>query len=291
MKKKSLYLILNIRYKTSFLYYIAMLFYGLLIINLYGKEDIGLKNGVIIIGCFFIALICIMAKSETLLKYADPLNFKNRKRYIIIFFSEISEILVAYWLAINKSQRYFYSIIYYLYITSILILCIYIHRKIRTDYNKLKSKLKLKLVINQYLNYLEQNKYNLDEINDKFKNFIKFTVYIIVLSVVYKYTLHSWILTIIFMFMNFYMLWKFHWEGIEKLIKYAHLYFVIICLISTCGILLLKLIYDKIINLLIFVGRDEQEYFMVLVLFYFPIMYYGSKVSIKYINSNCGWIE
>lgn len=83
----------------SIVYCIVMLFYRALIINLYGLEDIGLINGLIIIILFLIVLFCIMVKSETLLKYGDPLNINNKKRYVIMFINEGSAIVVAYLLA------------------------------------------------------------------------------------------------------------------------------------------------------------------------------------------------
>lgn len=146
-------------------------------------------------------------------------------------------------------------------------------------------------MIEQFLNNVNNVKKNIDNVNELFKNFIKYMVYLFALTFVYKYTLYYWLLTGVFVVGNIYVLWKLHWKGIEKLVKYNYLYFIITCFISTGGILLLKLNYDSIINLSILFGRDEQEYLMSLVLFNLPLSYYGSKVSVIYSNTNCEWVE
>ncbi len=55
--------------------------------------------------------------------------------------------------------------------------------------------------------------------------------------------------------------------------------------------LILKLIYDKAIVLSIFQNRDEQEYLMILVLFFLPLIYYGNKLSMAYMNKKNEWVE
>ena len=93
------------------------------------------------------------------------------------------------------------------------------------------------------------------------------------------------------MVFNIFVLWKLHWIGIKELVKSKYVYFAVVSVISSLGIVLLKLIYDKAIVLSIFQDRDEQEYLMILVLFFLPLIYYGNKLSMAYMNKKNEWVE
>lgn len=289
MKKKSISLTLNIRYWSSVIYYFCMMCYGIMIITFYGTEDIGIVYGLLTIFSFIIALLCIMVKTETLLSYADPININNRRRYSIILLIESTEIIMAFVVANSPAKSYAYVIGYCAYVTLIFLISKNIHAQIISDYQEIKSNSKFNDIMDCYLSAV---KCDMDiNINVLFGNFIKFMIYIISLVFVYKFTLYNWLFTVIFAILNIYVLWKLHWTGIKNLVKYKYLYFGVVCFISSAGIVLLKLIHDKVIYVSIFKGRDVQEYLMILVLFFLPLIYYGSKISVIYINKSSKWVE
>ena len=112
-----------------------------------------------------------------------------------------------------------------------------------------------------------------------YKRFIYFFAYSVFLIFVYKYTLLRWEITVIFMSLNIIVLKKLFWEGCKDLYHYYQRYFICICLVSSLGIILMKLIHDHTIDLPIFYNRDEQEFLMVLMLFYFPLLRLGRDLN------------
>lgn len=291
MKKRSIWLALKIRYWSSIIYYISIMFYGILVINLYDKDHIQMGMGFIILLSYIIALICLLIKAETIMKYCDPLNINNRKKYIVICTLEFSEMVIAAILAQvnNINNNSVLQMSFVVVAVMILICSIYLQKKIIEDYEKIKHSADINEKIKDYLEAISCN--NVTDIDKLFKNFCKFTIYIILLTFIYKYTLYHWILTFMFIFLNVFILWKLHWTGIKELVKSKYSYFIVVCIVSSLGIVLLKLIYDRVIILNIFQNRDEQEYLMVLFLFFLPLSYYGSKLSVIYMNKKNKWVE
>lgn len=265
--------------------------YGILVINLYGREHIKMGMGLMILFSYIIALICLMIKAETIMKYCDPVNINNRKKYIVICTLEFLEMIIAAFFAqVNNINDNISLQVSFAVVTVIILICsVYLHKGIIEDYEKIKHSTVLNKKIKDYSEAIECN--NVENIDELFKNFCKFTIYIILLIFIYKYTLYHWILTCMFIFLNVLILWKLHWTGIKELVKSKYAYFIVVSIVSSLGIVLLKLIYDKVIILNIFQNRDEQEYLMVLVLFFSPLIYYGSKLSVIYMNKKNKWVE
>ncbi len=118
-----------------------------------------------------------------------------------------------------------------------------------------------------------------------YKSFFRFQIYVILLYFIYKVSLMNWITTVIFSFLNCAIIVYFFKNGTKQLVKHYILYLAGVCLVSTVGIVLLKMNYNGVIDLAILKGRDEQEYLMCMVLFYWPITIYGKRlftVNAKY---------
>ena len=111
-----------------------------------------------------------------------------------------------------------------------------------------------------------------------YKNFFRFTIYIILLYFIYKVSLINWLTTVIFSLLNCAVIVYLFLEGSKQLVKHYILYLAGVCFISTVGIVIMKMIYDGLIDLSVFRGRDSQEYLMCMVLFYLPITIYGKRL-------------
>lgn len=291
MKKRSIGLTLKIRYWSSIAYYISILCYGILVVNFYGISNLTGKTGFVILLSYIIALLCLMIKAETFMKYCDPLNIGNRKKYMLICTLEFSEMIIAAVLAqVNNENRKDILQVGFIFISTMILICsIYLHKSIIKNYEEIRGCEILNEKMKYYLEAVQCDK--TVDVDRLFKSFCGFIIYIILLTFIYKYTLKYWISTFVFMAFNIFVLWKLHWSGIKELVKSKYVYFAVVSVISSLGIVLLKLIYDKAIVLSIFQNRDEQEYLMILVLFFLPLIYYGSKLSMAYMNNKNQWVE
>lgn len=287
IKQRSIGITLKTRYWSTIIFYISIIVYGVTAISMYGKTDIGIGYSGLIIVASMIALCSMTVKCETILKYADPLNKDNQKRYIFIILVELLEMLSVYILCVNISEdeRILVAILYFAVVSIIFYFLSQIHKKIYYDYEIAMDN---NLINDLIIEYDLKNNSNVD-IDWYFMRFVYFMLYLLSLIFIYKYTLHSWIFSIAFIILSIFVMWKLHWIGIVKFVKNKKLYFGIISIISSIGIIFLKLVYDGIIALNLFKNRDEYEYLMVLILFYIPIIYYGKRVSEVYIRSKFRW--
>lgn len=287
MKQCSIGITLKLRYASSIVYYISMMLYGVMTISIYGKEDIGLGKGIVIIMSFLLAMLCMMIKSVAVQRYADPLNKLNQRKYTVMVLTELLGLISVYTVStlISDNKRVYGAIIYAAVLTIVTFFILGIHKRIYCEYDKLKKEKKLDELINEY------KVQNNEDIEGYIKKFIYFMLYGVVLSVLYEYTLHSWLLTIVFFIVNIYVLRKLHWEGIVKFVRAKKLYFTLVCFASSIGIVFLKLAYDGYIILSVLQNRDGYEYFMIFVLFYFPIVYYGTRISSVYTRGRCQWVN
>lgn len=289
MKERSLRSTMIVRYEASLVFYISVVIYGAISILLYEKDDMGVVYSGLAVLTSLIAMVSILIKAEGLVKALDPLNKYNHKRYIFIFIIELLEFMAVYYLSVNvpKEKRSFITILFLVITTIITIVIRAIHKSIYNEYERIIKNGEMSKIL---LDYSYVGDTDID-INWYYKRFIYFIIYIVSLIFVYRYTLYHWALTLGFIAINIYVLWKIHWKGIDYFVNKSKLYFAIICIVSTIGIILLKNIYDGNISLELFNNRDEYEYYMVFVLFYMPIAYYGSKVTGLYSKKNCKWVE
>lgn len=285
MKTISIKAMLKLRITFNILFLFSIFFYGFLLINFIDKDEVGLVWGILVIILFCLSLLFLAASLDCIYKGSDPLNSKNRSRYTTILLIEISFFFIIYLISEKKIENK--NIIFILYYVLSFITVMLINKNIFRKYTEIKNKGELDTLISNF---------NMAEFKDiqykKFYNsFIKFFGYIVSLIIIYKYTLTSWIITAIFMLVNIVFIIKLFWEGIKKIIKNSLTYFVIICIVSSLGIILMKAIYSKIITVSLFKNRDSVEYLMVLVLFYLPLTKYGCKLLEINKKTNFLWRE
>ncbi len=289
MKTRSIGSAIKIRYWSSIIFFVSTIMYGMMVIFLYGKPDIGGGYGLLILLTHTISVICVLVKGETILKYADPYNFNSRSKYVYILFVEILEIVVAGCVAqLNvKFPKSFLLVGYILGVVVIFFSINILHLKIIKHYDSLVGTSKVSNMIAMYQDVKQCSEEA--DIEKYFKEFIKFAVYLIMLVFVYKYTLYNWLFTVIFVVVNIYIMRKYLWEGIERIIIRKCIYFGSVVCAASMGILLMKLIFDGVICLEFFEGREAQEYLMVLICFFIPISYYGAKLSVAQSRRKYQW--
>ncbi len=291
MKTRSIGFTLKLRYWSSVIFYINIVCYSMLLIFLNGKSDIGFVYGSFILLTYMVGVFCLLVKGEAILKYSDPYNFANYKKYIYVFVMEAIEMITAGILA-QSNLIYSKEILlggYLIFLTVVFGSIYYLHSKILYEYKRAVQHLEINEILLQY-----KEKKDFETVTDveKYrKDFYYFMGYVVGLIFLYKYTLHSWLITAIFAIFHFYILKRLFWDGINKVIKKSFLYFGMIQFSSAVGIILLKLIFDEVIVLSIFEGRAEQEYLMVLILFFLPIGYYGKKITELYSWKVYTWIK
>lgn len=291
MKTSSIKLTLEIRYWSSIIFFICVCIYGYMLIYLYGNEGIKSRYGVYILLLHTILVLCFMIVSSGVIKYADPINFINQKRYICVVVLEgIQYILAAILAKNNNIVDKQYAAIGYVVISTIIFGAICAcHLKSINQYEIILENEGISRIVSEFEGAVKRGE-DVD-IEKNFKGFIQFMCYMIGMTVFYKYTLHSWILTGLFAILNSYALWKFHWNGIKKMMKYSKCYFGMVVVTATVAIFLLKIVFDGILPVSIMENRDEQEYLMVLVLFFLPLVGYGKRLSAAYSTSKYKWIK
>lgn len=265
---------LKLRRIFDIIFYISILLYGNMLILYYGKLNISLIPKIAIILSFLLMMFILSMTMETLFTTSDPVNKINVTQYRIIFLLRVVEIVITFCFAVainNVKER---ILIYNLIIFAISGVIIALHNMIINRYKNMSEEI-IEEMISVYCSPDERK----IDVEALYKRFIHFFIYCILLIFVYKYTLWRWETTLIFLALNIAVLKRFFWAGCKEL-YYKHVgYFLCICLFSSIGIILMKLVYDQVIMLLIFKNRDEQELWMVFMLFYLPLLRLGKDVD------------
>ncbi len=282
MNSRSIYSTLWARCINCVIFNITIILYGLYLNYCYKINDIGLVAGLIILVSYLVLLICITISIESVMKDADPLSIYNRKKYAVILSMEFMQIIVTYFVIMSENRSVVVAFLFSVLNLIVMYFAININKSIIDTYNSMSDNEILSLIHNFSSSNSTEKKIDTVPL---YKNFFRFTFYIILLYFIYKVSLNNWLTTVIFSLLNCVVIVYLFLEGSKKLVKHYILYLAGVCFISTLGIVLMKLIYDGVIDLSIFKGRDEQEYLMCLVLFYLPITIYGKrlfKVNAKY---------
>ncbi|AEV67514.1 hypothetical protein [Acetivibrio clariflavus] len=240
----------------------------------YGETNINLIYGIVIVFSFLLMLFIISATMDTLFTTSDPINKINITKYRVIFFLRVVEIVITYYFSVNDNKGKEKILIYNFLIFVISGVIITLHNMIINRYKNMSSET-IEEMISIYTSS-DERKIDVEAI---YKKFIYFFAYCMLLIFVYRYTLWRWETTFAFLIINIIVLKKLFWEGCKKLYYKYVAYFFSICFISSIGIVLMKLIYDQLIVLSMFKNRDEQELWMVLMLFYLPLLRLGKDVD------------
>lgn len=289
MKERSIETTLIMRYRYSIIFYVSTVIYGCIAILGYGKSDFGIFYSGVAIIAYLVAMFSILLSAEALIKDSDPINKYNNRKYMVIFCIELLELIAVNIICISipKDEKYSVILIFLFVITITCYAIILIHRLIYSQYEILKNNGEIEAILKKY-NDIGDKEIDIDWY---FKRFLYFLIYLILLSVVYKYILYHWLMVLIFIITNIYVMWKIHWKGIMFFVKHCKVYFGLTCISSTIGIIFLKNIYDGNLIFDLFKNRDEYEFYMVYILFYVPIIYYGKKVSVLYNKKRTRWIK
>ena len=265
---------LKLRRIFDVVFYICILLCGNLLMFYYGKTNINLIYGIVIVFSFLLMLFIISANMDTLFTTSDPINKINITKYRVIFFLRVVEIVITYYFSVNDNKGKEKILIYNFLIFVISGVIITLHNMIINRYKNMSSET-IEEMISIYTSS-DERKIDVEAI---YKKFIYFFAYCMLLIFVYRYTLWRWETTFAFLIINIIVLKKLFWEGCKKLYYKYVAYFFSICFISSIGIVLMKLIYDQLIVLSMFKNRDEQELWMVLMLFYLPLLRLGKDVD------------
>jgi len=265
---------LKLRRIFDVVFYICILLCGNLLMFYYGETNINLIYGIVIVFSFLLMLFIISATMDTLFTTSDPINKINITKYRVIFFLRVVEIVITYYFSVNDNKGKEKILIYNFLILVISGVIITLHNIIINRYKNMSSET-IEEMISIYTSS-DERKIDVEAI---YKKFIYFFAYCMLLIFVYRYTLWRWETTFAFLIINIIVLKKLFWEGCKKLYYKYVAYFFSICFISSIGIVLMKLIYDQLIVLSMFKNRDEQELWMVLMLFYLPLLRLGKDVD------------
>ncbi len=265
---------LKLRRIFDVVFYICILLCGNLLMFYYGETNINLIYGIVIVFSFLLMLFIISATMDTLFTTSDPINKINITKYRVIFFLRVVEIVITYYFSVNDNKGKEKILIYNFLIFVISGVIITLHNMIINRYKNMSSET-IEEMISIYTSS-DERKIDVEAI---YKKFIYFFAYCMLLIFVYRYTLWRWETTFAFLIINIIVLKKLFWEGCKKLYYKYVAYFFSICFISSIGIVLMKLIYDQLIVLSMFKNRDEQELWMVLMLFYLPLLRLGKDVD------------
>lgn len=286
LRNKVLYINITLRLRRllDFIFYIAILLYGNMLMFFYAKENIGLRYGIVMVLSFLIMLFIMSMTMETIFITSDPINHINVMKYRIIFFLKVVGIIITYYFGVITNNEKETVLIYNSLIFVIGGIILGLHNNIINKYGNMSSG-----IIEEMISSYTRSGARETDVNLLWKRFVHFMIYCILQIFIYKYTLWRWEATIAFLIINIILLKRFFWQGCKDLYINYWGYFCSICLFSSIGIILMKLIYDQTIVLSIFRNRDEQELWMVFVLFYLPLMRVGKDLNRIKRNKSYVW--
>ena len=282
MNNRSIYNTLWTRNIDSALFNVIIVVYGLYLNCYYKKSGIGFGAGLVVLVSYVVLMICIMVSLESVMKNADPLSVYNRKKYAVILGMEILQIVITYIFFMSENKSDVKTFLYIGFNLLVMYLVLNINKRIIDTYKSM-SYSEVVSIIHDFSSRKSTEK-KVDTV-PLYKSFFRFQIYVILLYFIYKVSLMNWITTVIFSLINCAVIVYFFKNGTKQLVKHYILYLAGVCLVSTVGIVLLKMNYNGVIDLAILKGRDEQEYLMCMVLFYWPITIYGKrlfKLNAKY---------
>jgi len=286
LSNKVIYINITLKLRRIFdiIFYVSILLYGNMLILFYGKPNIGILYGIGIFLSFLLMLFIIGMTMETLFITSDPINKINVTKYRMIFFLRAVEVIITHCFGVNINNGKENVLIYNLLIFVISGVIITIHNNIINKYKNMSD-----VIIEEMISVYNSSDERVTDVEVIYKKFIHFLVYCILLIFVYKYTLWRWEATLFFLIINIIVMKKFFWKGCKELYHNYLAYFCTICIFSSIGIILMKLVYDQVIVLSVFMNRDEQELWMVLILFYLPILRLGKDIDRRKKNISHVW--
>jgi hypothetical protein len=284
--KKVIYINFTLKLRRFFdiIFYISILLYGNMLMLFYGKPNIGILNGIGIILSFLLMMLIISMTMETLFITSDPINKINVRKYRLMFFLRVVAVIITHCFGVNINYGKENILIYNLLIFVISGIIITIHNNIINKYKNMSD-----AIIEEMISVYNGSDERVTDVEVIYEKFIHFFAYCILLIFVYKYTLWRWEATLLFLIINIIVLKKFFWKGCKELYHNYGAYFCAICISSSVGIILMKLVYEQVIVLSVFMNRDEQELWMVLMLFYLPILRLGKDIHRRKKNITYIW--
>lgn len=285
MNRKALYIsiVIGQRRVFDFIFYIATLLYGNILMISYGKQDVGFLAILVVLSYLFM-LLMLAVTIETIFITSDPINSRNVIRYRTIFLLKILEMGITHYFGVIINNGKGNIILYNLLIFVISVVIIAIHNMTINKYKNMNSE-----SIEEMISIYTRPDTRKTDVDLLYRNFVYFMLYCIFQIFIYKYTLWRWEATIVFLIINIIILKKLFWQGCKDLYQNYKVYFYGVCMFSSIGIILMKLVYDDVIIMSIFRNRDEQELWMVFILFYIPLMRLGKDLVRRKKNMSYIW--
>lgn len=254
--------------------------------------DIGIKNGIIIFVILTILIICLVLLSETLNQYADPVNIRNRRKYIVIYILHLVIIFLSIGIIcdneITNVEIAVYLAVYCLGSSIIVML----HRAICNQFDAISNQ-ELQVLIEKYR--IEENNEFSDRVGMIHRKTITFIIYLIIAQLGFEYILLNPITVIMFAGLNVFILHQIFGEILKSYSelrneKKKYIFELAVGdIFSTSGIIWIYLIQKRIIHIQVFEGRSYDELGMVYILFFIPFLIYVEKSNNCYNRMTRGW--
>jgi len=247
--------------------------------------------GILIILLVTIKLFLLVALSNSIVADSDPINFRYRKKYLIVFIIESGLMFIDYYFINIYSSSIKITVIYDTLLILIMIFVYYINMHIINDYLLLEKE-EVSKFINKYKIYISKSK---EEMVEKLCKKLKYAfIYIIIVMLFYKNFVSNIYAFVFFIIINTILTFMLFREGYQ-FFYYNKFREIMIgsLLISILGNTLAFLIYNKIliINFLNLNSRTAEELFVLYIIFGFQYFVYLKKILMLRLKSKTKWIH
>lgn len=266
---------LQLRAWASALYLFVVLLFNSRLFYIGRIHDIGMANGLLLFFLLMAQILLLVFQSEGMNPYCDPINLRNRGKYMGIFLLQLFLLgFPAVWWTVpvmrEKSQAVFWVLFFGI---AILVLCT--HMRIIADYRQMTEK----EVRERIAEYKVQRREDLLEKSYEIrKRAYGFIGYMIGVALLFGHLSANILLAVVFAGLNIAVM--VYWFGKPLKEFYAltdtpgayRWGLIVGTAVSTLGYILVYLIGQDVIKISFFYGRTADEMGMLYLLFYIPFL-------------------
>lgn len=281
-KELSILFQMQLRAAGSALYLVAIFLFHSRLFYIGRINDIGLANGLLLFLLIIVQIVLLVFQSEGANLYCDPLNVRNRGKYVGIFLIELllMGFPVVLWTVPVMSEKRQNAFWVLFWVAAIIILVT--HMQIIKNYKQMPEQ-EVKALI---ATYKMQQKEELLEKSDAIrKKGYAFIGYMIGVALLFRYLSYNVMTAALFVGVNIAVMGSLFAKPLMEFYKvtedgrvYLRVFIVGIS-VSTIGYVLIYLIWQDVIRIPFFYGRSADEMGMFYLLFYLPFLRYIEMCS------------
>ena len=266
---------MQLRAAESALYLVAIFLFHSRLFYIGRINDIGLANGLLLFLLIIAQMVLLVFQSEGTNLYCDPVNVRNRGKYIGIILTELllmgfPAVLWTVPVMSEKRQNAFWVLFW-----AAAIIILVTHMQMIKNYKQMPEQ-EIRALI---ADYKMQQKEELFEKSDAIrKKGYAFIGYMIGVTLLFRYLAYNVMTAVLFAGVNIAVMVSLFAKPLREFYKITedgsvYLRVLIVGIsVSTIGYVLVYLIWQDVIRIPFFYGRSADEMGMFYLLFYIPFL-------------------